>query len=246
MGTSDFDWREWLSRFEHRANRPLPSSGTAAKDTGVPPSVARSLAIFQLGESGGGSVVAQARASRLSGIDGHYAAAVALFVREEHRHAAILADCVASLGGRLIAKNWTARLFVQMRRLLGLRFKILVLLAAEVVGLCYYNLLAAKLPGTAVGARLSELVEDERLHLRFHCCFLRRQTQGFPQRMLFVVAWRVTMLAAALAVLLDHYPAMRDTGLSPAVVWRRFMLYCRLAEKLVVSGPPPLEALQVA
>ena len=51
---------------------------------GIPATLARSLAIFQLGESGGGTVVEQARRSRLPSAGEDYAEAVALFVAEEH------------------------------------------------------------------------------------------------------------------------------------------------------------------
>ena len=100
----------------------------------MPGSLARSLAVFELGESGGGTIVEQARRSGIEAIDDDYADALALFVDEEHRHADILAICVRMLGGTLIRKNWTATLFVFARRLIGLRLKILVLLAAEWVG----------------------------------------------------------------------------------------------------------------
>jgi len=87
-----------------------------------------------------------------------------LFVKEEHRHAEILAICIRNLGGNLIRQNWTARLFVFGRRLIGLRLKVLVLLAAEVVGICYYHLLATRLPPTRLKSLLAQLVNDERAH----------------------------------------------------------------------------------
>ena len=68
-----------------------------------------------------------------------------------------------------MGSNWTARLFVIARRLIGLRLKIVVLLAAEVVGLCYYHLLAVQLPQSRLRSQLLEIVEDERSHLYFHC-----------------------------------------------------------------------------
>ena len=53
----------------------------------------------------------------MQGIDEYYAAAMALFVEEEHRHANILAMCVRLLNGTVIRSNWTARLFVFGRRI---------------------------------------------------------------------------------------------------------------------------------
>ena len=147
-------WKDWSETFAERRDRPMPPLELDRDYASLPPSLAKSLAIFQLGESGGGSIIAQAERSRLRGLNRHYPAAVAGFVAEEHRHANLLAMCVRMLGGRLIRQNWTARLFVFGRRLIGLRLKVLVLLAAEVVGLVYYNLIAHRLPDCALRRRL--------------------------------------------------------------------------------------------
>ena len=163
------NWRKWHEFFASRSNRQLPVLKSHETYSNVPNSVARSLAIFQMGESGGGTVVEQARRSTIPNIDGHYADAMQLFVAEEHRHAEILAICVRNLGGSLIRSNWTAKLFVFARRLIGLRLKVLVLLAAEVVGICYYHLIATRLPESRLRSMLAQIVDDERAHLHFHC-----------------------------------------------------------------------------
>jgi hypothetical protein len=236
MQQETVDWRGWSAFFERRANRGVPQAQTDSTHSELPASLSRSLAIFQLGESGGGTIVGQAARSSIKAIDGHYANAIRLFVKEENRHADILAVCIGMLGGSLIEDNWTARLFVRSRRLLGLRLKVLVLLAAEVVGLCYYHLLAAKLPPCQVRTLLQQMVSDEKQHLQFHCCFLRSQTGSLWKRAVFVLAWRITMSVAAVAVLFDHRHAIRDLDLRPGIVWRRWMLYCRLAERLVTCA----------
>ena len=113
MAREPANWNHWKEFFAARRHRPgarLLQDEPQLAD--VPASVARSLAIFQLGESGGGTVVEQAGRSRLPFVDEDYAEAVALFVAEEHRHAELLACCVRVLRGRLIDRNWTARLFV--------------------------------------------------------------------------------------------------------------------------------------
>ena len=155
------EWRSWRRFFERRGQRTLPELDVSEDYSHLPRSLARSLAVFQLGESGGGTIVKQAQDAELPGIDDDYAASVALIVREENRHANLLAMCVRMLGGQLLHKNWTARLFVFFRRLVGLRLKVLVLLAAEVVGVCYYQLLAARMPNGRVRQILFEIAEDE-------------------------------------------------------------------------------------
>lgn len=235
MDSAENIWSTWVRFFSRRANRRLPGLDDPMSYRNIPPSVARSLAIFQLGESGGGTVIEQARRSQLKDINDHFAQAIELFVAEEHRHAEILAICVRNLGGQLLQHNWTARLFVFARRLIGLRLKILVLLAAEVVGICFYHLIATRLPHSRLKSLLAQLVNDERAHLHFHCTFLRMQTGGFVRRMVFTLTWRLTIGTAALAVLLDHRAAIRDLELDRATVWRRWMTYSKLAERLVLG-----------
>lgn len=226
----------WHDYFRARAGRRLPPLDVATDYSTLPPSLAESLAVFQLGESGGGTVIEQARASRLPGVDNDYAEAMAYFVAEEHRHANILAMCVRMLGGRLRRSNWTAKLFVAGRRLMGLRLKVLVLLAAEVVGLCYYQAIAAALPASPLKSWLLQIVDDERAHLEFHCAFLRAQVQARWRRVVFVSTWRTVILAAAVVVMLDHRRTIRDLGLGFRTTWQRWMAIGALAEALVTRG----------
>ena len=130
MGKEQSTWERWEKFFLGRSDRELPALLQDREYEDLPASLAKSLAIFQLGESGGGTIIRQALQNRLNGVDEYYAAAMALFVEEEHRHANILAMCVRLLGGTLIRTNWTAQLFVFARRLIGLRLKVIVLLAA--------------------------------------------------------------------------------------------------------------------
>jgi hypothetical protein len=236
MQTEIINWARWQQFFASRSERQLPELETPEDYSAIPKSLAKSLAIFQLGESGGGTIVEQARQSPIRDIDDHYANAMQLFVKEEHRHAEILAICIRNLGGNLIRQNWTARLFVFSRRLVGLRLKVLVLLAAEVVGICYYHLLATRLPPTRLKSLLAQLVNDERAHLHFHTDFLRSQTNSSWRRAVFVCAWRATMAAAAIVVLIDHRQALRDLDLKTSAVLRRWISYSRLAERLVVNA----------
>jgi hypothetical protein len=236
METKHCNWRGWRDFFAARSDRPRPR---ILEDdpalAGIPPSVARSLAIFQLGESGGDSVVQQARSSRLPGVDSDYGDAMSYFVAEEHRHAELLACCVRVLRGQLLQANWTARLFVVGRRLMGLRLKVMVLLAAEIVGICYYNLLASRLPEGNLSTLLREIEQDEKAHLRFHCRFLRSQVNSAVSRLVFTAAWRTLMLAAAVVVLIDHRHALHDLEIAPADAWRRWMVYSRTAEGLITG-----------
>ena len=123
--------------------------------------------------------------------------------------------------------------------------KVMVLLAAEVVGICYYHLLSSRLPDCGLKSLLTEIVWDEKSHLQFHCCFLRTQVQNELDRMVFVSAWRLLMFAAAVVVLIDHRHALRDLGIAPRTAWQRWMAYSRTAEHLI-SPPRRHPAAQLA
>jgi uncharacterized protein YjiS (DUF1127 family) len=240
---NDSIWQPWLELFRARSRRPLPETEPDFDYCRVPASVARSLAVFQLGESGGGSVIDQARTSRLDGIDATYADCMELFVAEEHRHAHVLAICVSLLGGELLRKNWTARLFVSGRRLMGLRLKVLVLLAAEVVGLCYYELVASRLPPCRVREWLREMQHDEQDHLGYHCHFFRMQASSKWRRAVFKLGWRTLMRMCEVVVLIDHRHALRDLGISRHEVRRSWRKFSRQAEAVVVDGQKLLSTL---
>ncbi len=235
MANEKNDWKVWARFFANRSNRALPALKVDQDYSTLPASLSESLAIFQLGESGGGTIVKQALHSKLNASDEYYAAAMALFVEEEHRHANILAMCVRLLGGKLIRDNWTARLFVLARRLIGLRLKVVVLLAAEVFGICYYHLLAVQLPEGRLKKQLLEIVEDERSHLYFHCDFLRSQTSKQWQKRVFMLVWRLVMVSAAIVVAIDHRKAIRDLDIGLKKVLFRWKSYSKLAEVLVVA-----------
>ena len=227
-------WRGWRQHFEARAGRPIPALEADHDYPLLPDSLKRSIAIFQLGESGGGGVVRQASESLLPGLTSDYAHAVRHFVAEEHRHANILAMCVRLMGRELLKESWTARLFVRGRRLMGLRLKILVLLAAEVVGIVFYRLVAERLPPGSMQTWLNEIVRDEQLHLEFHVAFLRSQMTSGLARLLFAGTWRALTLTTIAVVLLDHRKTLRDLHIDRRMARTTLSALARSAGKQVL------------
>jgi len=240
------NWQPWETLFKARMNRSLPSEVADYSQQPWSLPLANSLAIFQLGESGGGTIVRQVQNSRIEGINSTYNRAMALFVDEEHRHAELLEHCVRSLGGQLIEHNWTAKLFVVGRRMMGLRLKVLVLLAAEVVGICYYKLLASRLPHGQLRTILEAIAQDEEAHLRFHSAFLRMCSHGVLRVLVFRAIWRLVTLGAAMVVSIDHRRALMALDIPLAVVWRRWMYLVRETEAQVINRQPDYQFLHRA
>jgi hypothetical protein len=208
-------WTRWRAHFERNRARPLPPVDDAPElGRDEARALAWSLARFQIGETGEGRIVGEVAARPPRGADAEYGRALALFIAEEGRHARILAALVRGLGGTLLETTWTARAFTRVRRLAGVRVKLLAMFAAEVVGIAFYGALAARLPRGATRAALEEIARDERGHLEFHRRFFARHARGPLRRALFLAGWHVLARAAALVVLVDHGPTLRALGIS--------------------------------
>jgi len=206
-------WREWREYFEANARRPLPPCDACDLPAAWRAPIVRSLARFQLGESGEGRIARDIWAVALDGIDDDYRVALGLFVREEGRHARILAEHVRALGGRLLTKSWTERAFRRVRRAAGVREKLAVLLIAEVVGIAFYGAVARRLPRGALRAALEDICRDEVAHLAFHRDFFRTQTRAPAARAAFAFACAVGGAIAGAVVLFDHRATLRALGI---------------------------------
>jgi hypothetical protein len=233
-------WKPWRAYFEANATRPLPA---APDDVGGIPAawrerLAASLATFQLGEAGEGRVAKEIDRVVLAGVDADYRASLKMFVREEGRHARILAGMVRALGGTLLRQSWSERLFVHVRRLLGLRMKLLVLLVAEVVGLGFYTMLGRRLGDCEISRQLGEIAGDEEAHLEFHAAFFRAQVGGGVGRGIFKMGWWTVGSLACAVVLFDHRRTLQVMGVSRADAARRFVALLRRVDTAVLRSSP--------
>ncbi len=231
-------WKHWRSHFETQALRPLPA---APRDILEIPEAWRaplcaSLARFQLGEGGEGRIAREIERASLRGIDDDYRAALKLFVREEGRHARMLGGMVRSLGGTLLKASWSERLFVAGRRMLGLRLKLLVLLAAEVIGLGFYALLARRLGTGSIAEQLEEIAADEGMHLEFHVDFFRGQVGG-AGRWLFRAAWWSVAGLACAVLLVDHRRTLRAMEIPTGTAAGRLLRLIALVDRRVLGAP---------
>ena len=194
--SSTSTWEEWRAHFEAQAARPCPGFPQSLDiSPALRPPLVSSLISFQAGETGEGRIARQIWATELPGIDDDYRAALGLFVAEEGRHARILGSALRALGSAPASGTATQGVFTWARRLAGVRLKLTALLAAEVVGIEAYALLAELLPGGPLRLALLELADDERHHLRFHVDFFRTQMGSLASGKIPVAAWRSTWWA---------------------------------------------------
>lgn len=174
-----------------------------------------SLQDFQLGESSEGrhgQARAKSYADRVG--DPHYAEAIRLFFAEENRHAGYLACYLGLHGVRPIGRSWTDFIFRRVRRLMGLELLLTVLLTAELIGEVYYRSVRAATGCPALRAICSQLLRDERMHVRFHVERFRflRKGRWRLRTALQDGLWRWFFAGTCLAVWWKHGRALRLGG----------------------------------
>lgn len=185
----------------------------------LPMALIRSVQRFQVGEDGDGAELT-AKAGRAG--DPGYAEAVALFIAEEQNHARMLALLLSAAGADTLAGHWSDAVFVRLRRLLGLRLELLVLMVAEVIALRYYRALRDGCPDPLASEVGGRILSDEERHVPFHC---RRLREGFstlpaPIRRAVMGGWRALLAGVALVVAFDHGPGLRVLGVGRAAFVR--------------------------
>jgi len=208
-------YASWLAYFEARSGRELdaPPLGPTPEEGPGRDAVARSVARFELGESGDGQ-----RLRRLAAGTGNrsYARAVELFVEEERQHARWLEILRQRFGGERLSSQWTERAFVSLRHIGGLRRELCVLLIAEVIALTYYRVLERSYDDPVLQATCERILLDERGHVAFHRATLGHELAGMPgpARTAAVLAWRAFVAATAAVVARDHRAVLALAGVS--------------------------------
>ncbi|CAN5330260.1 hypothetical protein BH23VER1_BH23VER1_06170 [soil metagenome] len=241
------DTRRWLSHFTRNAElrHVFPSVPCAIPAGRLRRELSRSLAIFQLGESGGGTRLRRfvSRCVGCGEAPPDYAAAVEFFIAEEIHHAEILAAMVGHLGGTLMTKNWTNTVFRWVRSVFNLEFNIQVLLTAELIAEAYYALLRRHVPDPAIKAACAKIVGDEVAHTAFHAAFFRdRLARRLPvEAGAWALQLQLILAATRLAVWHDHRRCFAALGISRSEFHRATARACRtfLSRALPVRDAPP-------
>lgn len=210
----------WVQDFQGEARRRRETADPDwERGATLGPALIRSVQRFQVGESGdGANLMAKAEAAG----DAEYSTAVRLFVAEEQNHARLLGLLLHASGAGTIDRHWSDTVFVRLRRALGLRLELMVLMLAEVVALSYYRALRDGTDDALTSDVAGRILADERRHVPFHCQRLHAAFARMPRpaRPLVTAAWWLLMAGAALVVAADHGGALRRLS----VPRRRFVI----------------------
>ncbi|MGH8101233.1 MAG: ferritin-like domain-containing protein [Chthoniobacterales bacterium] len=221
---------DWLNYYQlNKTNRPEPKWGLPSPlDESVQRIIAHSLSHFQLGETGEGKfLIAQARAQLPDDVAYHQA--LELFVAEEGEHARLLQPLVRRFGGKTIRHHWTHTLFRLVRRALGFKFEIQLLVTAELVGTAYYRLLQARTRDPVLDEACTLILKDEAHHVDFHAdWFGDFQSRLLPlEREIWNAQFQLLFTAAAIAWI-DHRSCLQGAGANRAEFFREARRECIL------------------
>lgn len=178
-----------------------------------------SLQRFQVGESGDGKHL---RRSAAGTRDADYQQAIAHFIAEEQRHSQLLAHAIHGMDGRLLTHHWSDIAFVAIRRLMGLKLELMVLLVAEMIARCYYRTLHDGTRDPVLRSAFAQIIRDEVGHVRFHCDYLHHAFRDYPGPARFAIraGWRLIYRVTCLVVVYDHRDVIAACGFSRRVFWR--------------------------
>lgn len=214
---SSFDLEGWLNYFErNRATQSairLPAQISLPVELKAP--LLKSLQKFQIGETGDGRHLKRFAATLACP---RYLRSIDLFVKEEQVHGQILAEIILSLDGCLLGWHWSDLAFIALRRLLGLKTEIFIILIAEIIGKCFYKTVAERLDNELLSNAFAIIVCDEIAHLRFHSEFIHGQLQDYPAfvKALVYAGWSFLFYAALSVFVMDHAQTLRALGSSGA------------------------------
>ncbi|WP_280445913.1 ferritin-like domain-containing protein [Nocardia brasiliensis] len=234
------EFSRWTIEFEAKAVARVALGDPAwASGARLHPAVARSVQRFQVGESGDGANLI-AKAERAG--DPEYAAAVRLFIAEEINHARMLGLLLRAGGWRTIGSHWSDLVFVRLRRMLGLRLELTVLMVAEIVALRYYRALRDGTDDPLTTQVAGLILNDELRHVPFHCQRLRvafaTTTPG--ARRVIVALWWLFLAGSTVVVAADHGPALARLGVGRIEFVRDVLrLFDTIAPTALSARPQP-------
>lgn len=212
----------WITQFEENArlsrDLKLPDDPCTLPDAIRIP-LAKSLAVFQLGESGGGTRLRRyaKKTAPMESFRG-YQRALDLFIAEEQGHSDLLGQVVDHLGGARLVRQWSNSVFRSLRVLVNLEFNIQVLLTAELIAEVYYGTLHLRCTDPVVRFMARKILRDEMMHLRFQRDFLSERVGSFSARgrRLWEAQFRMIHKITSWVVAWDHRACLRAIGSSPA------------------------------
>jgi len=214
----------WLDHFRRNRERRSEPDWTAPITLSremVQPLV-RSLEQFQLGDGGGPACLIAWDAERFRSSNGGTRTLVDLWFAEEREHSRLLSAAVARFGGRCIDGHWSFTAFCLVRKYLGVRFELTVLLLTEIVSTAYYKLLRRHGEDPALRSMCQLILRDEAGHIAFHRDRMAQAARDGQRHYgnTWELCFRALGIAAATMLWVNHAPGLQALGATTKEFYR--------------------------
>ncbi len=227
------DLEIWLNHFEYHAQHPrrIPAGLSDVLKPEERALIARSIAVFQLGEQCGGRGApgrpvwadrcGPERPPRMAGrveapgtVPATLVRIMELMTHEQQRHGALLLTFMEDHGLPPKRTDWTDFVFCCLRRIGGLEYRLHLFVAAELVASVYYRALEVATGCQRLKVLCRTLVADELAHIGLQSQLLLtlRAQKSVPVRAATRWAHRAFFAATAGVVYMTHRRVLRAAG----------------------------------
>jgi hypothetical protein len=213
----------WKAHFEHnRKNRTEPAwDAPLTLPAEVVGPLVKSLEQFQLGDGGGPACLIAWNADRLRSSSEGAATVIDMWFAEEREHARLLGAAVERMGGHCIRGHWSFTAFCLVRRYVGVRLELTVLLLTEIVSSVYYRLMRRHGRDVPLREMCRLILRDEAGHIAFHRDRLAHAARGrAAYGKVWEIRFRVLGLAASSMLWVNHAPALKALGATRSEFYR--------------------------
>ncbi|MGB0579601.1 MAG: ferritin-like domain-containing protein [Limisphaerales bacterium] len=214
------DWERWAQYF--RRNREQRVEPDWDKKTGMQREGIRkllpSLQQFELGDGGGPACLIAFNAEDLRDTSVEIKAVIDAWFDEEREHSRLLGAAVERFGGRHLKGHWSHTAFCAVRKTMGVRFELQVLLLTEIVSAAYYRVLRRHAGDQAMKDMCSLILRDESGHIAFHLDRLEaadKSVLGLRRKVWEAQFWMFGYMAAGV-LWANHGPCLRPLGATNA------------------------------
>lgn len=194
---NQFTYREWISYFEenHAQRLQIDFSQEKPLSEAERALIFPSVRAFQKGEgSDGAHLLKTVDAFLKNGGEPEYREAMVWFIREENRHSQYLKKYMDFYQEKALKRSFLDSAFRRLRKAMGLKCEVTVLVTAEMIALTYYDALANCTDSPVLKRICSQMLHDETPHIMFQSYTLSHFKNRLPDQLFRILVMKVTLL----------------------------------------------------
>jgi rubrerythrin len=145
-----------------------------------------------------------------------YGKAVTHFIKEEQKHAAVLACYMRQERIPSIKNHWTDSVFRNLRKYFGVQHTVMVLLSAEIIATVFYRALHNASSSRTLQKICTQIMSDEEMHINFQSFALQHMRANLSKATILLLRLYqiILMTGTSVVVWLCYYEVFKAGGYS--------------------------------